>query len=67
VHCDLAAQRSAIFRLTRSLSLSISLQVRANDENRPANQAAAADKGGMFDGVAKIGRIAMRAFVNGSE
>jgi hypothetical protein len=42
-------------------------QLRANDENRAANQAATADKGGMFDGVAKIGRIAMRAFVNGSE
>jgi hypothetical protein len=44
-------------------------QLRANDENRAANQATAAekDKGGMFDGVAKIGRIAMRAFVNGSE
>ncbi len=44
-------------------------QLRANDENRAANQATMAekDKGGMFDGVAKIGRIAMRAFVNGSE
>jgi hypothetical protein len=47
--------------------LTMSLQLRANDENRSANQAAPADKGGMFDGVAKIGRIAMRAFVNGSE
>lgn len=42
-------------------------QLRANDENRAANQATSAEKGGMFDGVAKIGRIAMRAFVNGSE
>jgi hypothetical protein len=42
-------------------------QLRANDENKAANQVAAAEKSGMFDGVAKIGRIAMRAFVNGSE
>jgi hypothetical protein len=42
-------------------------QLRANDENKAANQVATAEKGGMFDGVAKIGRIAMRAFVNGSE
>ena len=64
--CELATHMQRI-SYADSLSLSISLQVRANDENRPANQAAAADKGGMFDGVAKIGRIAMRAFVNGSE
>ena len=49
------------------MRVTICKQLRANDENRAANQAAAADKGGMFDGVAKIGRIAMRAFVNGSE
>jgi hypothetical protein len=42
-------------------------QLRANDENKAANQVAVAEKSGMFDGVAKIGRIAMRAFVNGSE
>jgi hypothetical protein len=42
-------------------------QLRANDENKAANQVVVAEKSGMFDGVAKIGRIAMRAFVNGSE
>jgi hypothetical protein len=45
----------------------VSEQLRSNDENKTANQTSTVDKGGMFDGVAKIGRIAMRAFVNGSE
>ncbi len=54
-------------QIQRTSAVTVSEQLRANDENRAANQTAPADKGGMFDGVAKIGRIAMRAFVNGSE
>ncbi len=53
--------------MPRQNDVTASEQLRANDENKAANQSATADKVGMFDGVAKIGRIAMRAFVNGSE
>jgi hypothetical protein len=65
--CHKHCATCALGTTTKINAVTVCEQLRANDENRAANQTAPADKGGMFDGVAKIGRIAMRAFVNGSE